>query len=77
MNFDWPSFDWLTWSNPVAIWWGFLLVVSVVNIGLWLQLNRHLGQWARARRRGAFGVKLMLVLCAGCGSRGRGAPSSA
>src|SRR3984893_99957 len=63
MNFDWPSFDWLTWSNPVAIWWGFLLVVSVVNIGLWLQLNRHLRQWARDHRRGAFAAKLMLVLC--------------
>ena len=26
------SVAWLDWSNPVAIWWGFLLVVSAVNI---------------------------------------------
>jgi hypothetical protein len=73
MNFDWPSFDWLTWSNPVAIWWGFLLVVSVVNIGLWLQLNRRLRQGAPAGRRGRYAVELMLVLCAayvfGCAFR--------
>jgi AAA family ATP:ADP antiporter len=26
------SVEWLVWSNPVAVWWGFLLVVSVANI---------------------------------------------
>jgi hypothetical protein len=36
------SVDWLTWSNPVSIWWGFLLVVSGINIVLWLSLNRYL-----------------------------------
>jgi hypothetical protein len=67
------DFDWLTWSNPVAIWWGFLLVVSVVNIGLWLLLNRRLRQGAPAGRRGRYAVELMLVLCAayvfGCAFR--------
>ena len=31
--------DWLDWSNPVAVWWVFLVVVSGVNIAalLWLQ----------------------------------------
>jgi len=37
------SLDWLDWSNPVAIWWCFLLVISVVNITLWLQLRSRFG----------------------------------
>jgi hypothetical protein len=28
------SFAWLSWSNPVAVWWGFLLTVSAINIAL-------------------------------------------
>ncbi|MFZ0606233.1 MAG: hypothetical protein WAM75_00980, partial [Xanthobacteraceae bacterium] len=28
------SFAWLSWSNPVAVWWGFLLAVSAINIAL-------------------------------------------
>jgi hypothetical protein len=36
------SVDWLAWSNPVSIWWGFLLVISGINITLWLALNRYL-----------------------------------
>jgi hypothetical protein len=35
-------FGW--WSNPVAIWWGFLLVVSAANIALWLASS---GLWPR------------------------------
>src|SRR5438094_748791 len=27
-------FDWLDWSNPVALWWSFLVTVSAVNITL-------------------------------------------
>src|ERR1700687_4845150 len=73
MSFDWLTFDWLSWSNPVAIWWGFLLVVSVVNISLWLLLERRLRTQARDRRRGAFRVELLVVLCAayvfGCAFR--------
>jgi hypothetical protein len=37
--------DRLTWSrslNCVWAWWGFLLVVSFLNIGLWVVLQRHL-----------------------------------
>jgi hypothetical protein len=33
------TMDWLDWSNPVAVWWCFLVVVSTVNIALWLQLR--------------------------------------
>jgi hypothetical protein len=28
------SLDWLSWSNPVALWWSFLLVVSGINVAL-------------------------------------------
>jgi hypothetical protein len=35
------SFEWFTWSNPVAVWWAFLLAVSGANIALWLSLHRH------------------------------------
>jgi hypothetical protein len=32
-------FDWLDWSNPVALWWSFLVTVSVLNIALLLFLR--------------------------------------
>jgi hypothetical protein len=63
------NFDWLAWSNPVAVWWGFLLAVSSANIALWLVLHRHV----RNRRFNAFQVELMVLLCAayvfGCAFR--------
>jgi hypothetical protein len=34
------SVDWLTWSNPVSIWWGALLIVSGINITLWFVLGQ-------------------------------------
>ena len=27
-------FDWFDWSNPVALWWSFLVTVSALNIAL-------------------------------------------
>jgi hypothetical protein len=67
------NFDWLAWSNPVAIWWGFLLVVSSVNIALWVVLRRHLHKRALGHQRGTFRIELMVVLCAayvfGCAFR--------
>ena len=66
-------FDWLAWSNPVAIWWGFLLVVSSGNIGLWLLLHRQLRNRAPGRQWGTLRVELMVLLCAayvfGCAFR--------
>lgn len=63
------NFDWLAWSNPVAVWWGFLPAVSSANIALWLVLHRHV----RNRRFNAFQVELMVLLCAayvfGCAFR--------
>src|SRR5262245_47144583 len=31
----------LTWSNPVAWWWGLLTLVGGVNITVWLLLYRY------------------------------------
>src|SRR6204780_5988466 len=66
------SVAWLDWSNPVAIWWGFLLIVSAVNIAALL--------WLRARFRSSRGdkpaatwIEPLLLLCAvyvlGCAFR--------
>ncbi len=64
---------WLAWSNPVAIWWGFLLVVSAANIALWLLLHRYFRSRTWGPQRGAFRIELMVLLCAayvfGCAFR--------
>jgi hypothetical protein len=66
-------FDWLAWSNPVAIWWGFLLIVSGANISLLLLLHRRLRIRSVVREWGAFRIELMVLLCAayvfGCAFR--------
>src|SRR5215207_9553744 len=65
--------DWLAWSNPVAIWWGGLLVVSTANIALWLWLSRCYRKRTRAEARAALRVEWLLFLCAayvfGCAFR--------
>jgi hypothetical protein len=67
------NFDWLSWSNPVAIWWIFLIAVSSANIGLWLILHRRLHGKAIAPGRRILGLELMVLLCAayvfGCAFR--------
>jgi hypothetical protein len=67
------SFEWLTWSNPVAIWWGFLAIVSIANIALWLALHRRFRARNPHRQRGTFRVELLVLLCAayvfGCAFR--------
>jgi hypothetical protein len=59
-------FEWLAWSNPVAIWWGFLLAISMANIALWLLLHRgHRGHRGRRNQaRGLFGIELLVLLSA-------------
>ena len=67
------SFDWFTWSNPVAVWWAFLLGVSVANIALWLLLHRHFQKRMPIFEAGIFRIELMVLLCAayvfGCAFR--------
>jgi|SRR5579862_451898 len=66
------SLEWLDWSNPVAIWWVFLISVSAANITvlLWLQ------SCFRARSlkaQGAVAIEPLLLLAAayvvGCAFR--------
>jgi hypothetical protein len=67
------GFEWLTWSNPVAIWWGFLLVVSATNIALWLVLHRQFRKRTFSDRWDTFRIELLVILCAayvfGCAFR--------
>jgi hypothetical protein len=67
------SFDWFTWSNPVAVWWAFLLGVSIANIALWLLLHRHFKKRMPNLRSGIFRIEMMVLLCAayvfGCAFR--------
>jgi hypothetical protein len=66
--------DWLAWSNPVAIWWIALLIVSSANILAWLLVHRRSRRVILDRPGGALRIELlMLLLCAayvfGCAFR--------
>jgi len=67
------SFDWLSWSNPVTVWWGFLVIVSGMNIVFWLRTYRFLRAWALGQQEGPFRVDLLVLLSAayvfGCAFR--------
>jgi|SRR6516225_8189844 hypothetical protein len=65
--------DWLAWSNPVAIWWIALLIVSSANNSLWLFVHRRSSS-VRGRQCRVLPIELlMLLLCAayvfGCAFR--------
>jgi len=65
--------DWLTWSNPVAIWWSFLILVSAGNVTLLLGLYSRFRKTSVVRRGGAFVLEPLLLLSAayvfGCAFR--------
>ena len=67
------TFAWVTFSNPVALWWLFLVVVSAANVAAWFALRHHLRNASRHLHAGLFRVELMTVLCAayvfGCAFR--------
>ena len=67
------SIEWFTWSNPVAVWWAFLIAVSSANIALWLLLHRHFQKRMPGVRAGLFRIEMMVLLCAayvfGCAFR--------
>jgi hypothetical protein len=67
------SLDWFTWSNPVAVWWAFLLGVSAANIGVWLLLHRCFRRRMSNFQLGILRVELMVLLSAayvfGCAFR--------
>src|SRR6185437_12868217 len=59
---------WRAKSNPLALWWAILTLVSVANIAIWFFLYRELH-----RPTAGSGIELMLLLCAayvfGCAFR--------
>jgi hypothetical protein len=65
--------DWLAWSNPLAIWWSFLIIVSVGNIALLARLYFHFRQTNPGRRASALANEPLLLLGAayviGCAFR--------
>jgi hypothetical protein len=65
--------DWLAWSNPVAIWWSFLILVSAGNIALLLGLHFRFRKTSRTTRAGALATEPLLLLSAayviGCAFR--------
>jgi hypothetical protein len=48
--------DWLEWSNPVAVWWCFLIAVSALNIALLF------GLFAASRKNASSGRNVALVI---------------
>src|SRR4029078_826573 len=63
----------MAWSNPVAWWWGFLTLVSAVNIAIWFALYHQLQPHVASGASAAPGIEIMLLLCAayvfGCAFR--------
>ena len=63
----------LTWSNPLAWWWGLLTLVSGVNIAIWCLLYRQLHEQSTGSLGSKSGIEFMLLLCAayvfGCAFR--------
>jgi hypothetical protein len=61
---------WRTKSNPLALWWVMLTLVSVTNIAVWFFLYRALHKPTTGT---GSGIELMLLLCAayvfGCAFR--------
>jgi hypothetical protein len=66
------SLGWLDWSNPVAIWWTFLVAVSAVNVAVLLLLYLRY-RYASGRPGVALAIEPLLLLCAaymiGCAYR--------
>jgi hypothetical protein len=66
------SLNWLDWSNPVAIWWTFLVAVSAANIAVLLSLYLRYRN-ASARTGARVIIEPLLLLCAayviGCAFR--------
>jgi hypothetical protein len=65
--------EWLAFSDPVAIWWDFLVLVSAGNIALLLSLWRRFHQMGGSSRAWPYGLQPLLLLSAayvlGCAFR--------
>jgi len=67
------GFAWLSLSNPVAVWWCFLVAVSAANVALWFGLYRRYRNTAVARQTSTFLAEPLVWLSAayvfGCAFR--------
>src|SRR5450432_2500920 len=74
MSLEWRArSSFLAWSNPLALWWGLLTMVSGANIAVWFWLHRQLQEQPTGSLGSTSGIQLMLLLCAayvfGCAFR--------
>src|SRR5579862_3580115 len=67
------SLGWVSWSNPVAVWWSFLLAVSALNVVLLLTLHASYRSETLTSRNRAFAIEPLALLSAayvfGCAFR--------
>jgi hypothetical protein len=67
------SLDWLSWSNPLAIWWSSLTIVSALNIVLWFKLQAHSSKAMIRTSTGLLAIEPLMLLAAayvfGCAFR--------
>ena len=65
--------DWMNFSDPIAIWWDFLVLISAGNIALLLSLWRRFHQTGGSSRARPYGLQPLLLLSAvyvlGCAFR--------
>src|SRR6516225_6845219 len=54
--------DWLVWSNPLAVWWSFLIVVSAGNLALLLHLHSRYRRNGTPRTASVPGLEPLLLL---------------
>src|SRR6202047_5332008 len=74
MSLEWPAqSSSLAWSNPLAWWWGLLILVSGANIAVWFLLYCQLQEQPTGSLGSTSSIELMLLLCAayvfGCAFR--------
>src|SRR5271165_2954446 len=74
MSLEWPArSSSLSWSNPLAWWWGLLTLVSGANILVWFLLFRYLQEPRTGSLGSTSDIELMLFLSAayvyGCAFR--------
>jgi len=64
---------WVNWSNPVAVWWCFLVAVSAVNVAAWFFIFSRWRDRTIVARAGALAIEPLILLGAayafGCAFR--------
>ena len=54
---------WLAWSNPVAIWWSFLVITSAANVVFWLSLCSRSAKRGNDGRARPSAIDTLVLLC--------------